>query len=46
MFAVSTSHGVATLTMRRPPVNVYSLSHHEQRRLQAVSRTNTQGRPA
>src|SRR5713226_2381131 len=29
-----------------PPVNVYSESHQRQRRLQPVSRTKTQGRPA
>ncbi len=29
-----------------PPVKVYSESHHRQRRLQPVSRTKTQGRPA
>src|SRR5581483_8634183 len=29
-----------------PPVKVYSLSHQEQRRLQAVSRTKMQGKPA
>jgi len=29
-----------------PPVNVYSLSHHEQRRLHAARRTKMQGTPA
>ena len=41
----STSAKICSGAMRRPPVKVYSLSHQEQRRLQPVKRTNTQGSP-
>src|SRR5712692_6565635 len=37
---------IASRGIRSPPVKVYSESHHRQRRLHPVSRTNTHGRPA
>src|SRR5229473_2914482 len=36
----------SSIDIRSPPVKVYSESHQRQRRLQPVSRTKTQGRPA
>src|SRR3954452_18418226 len=36
----------SSTAIRRPSWNAYDVSHHEQRRSQAVNRTNTQGRPA
>jgi len=42
----STSSATSSIVMRCPPVNVYSLSHQEQRRLHPVKRTNTQSNPA
>src|SRR5207237_10483038 len=37
---------IASRGIRSPPVKVYSESHHRQRRLHPVSRTNAHGRPA
>src|SRR5579862_1711755 len=42
----ATSSSTSSTAIFRPPWNVYSLSHHEHRRLHPVSRTNTQGSPA
>ncbi len=42
---VSTWLTTSSSDILRPSVKAYGVSHHEQRRSQAVSRTKTHGRP-